>query len=642
MAQEYRPKMQQPNTDMTSVGLPDVVNAARIGTQAANEIAQGERAARTDRLNENAMLATLPTQMVAAEEALRAQVIDNKRSLALMPIEIEQAEAELDALNMENKKANLAFEMGLVKEQIAGRKNEIANNNALIREQEINRAVTGQLQIGGRDLIAKMKSNVDNPDFLFNNDINELKENLYKSTDPQHLALAEEINKTQNTYVTNRASILRADAESVYNLPENANEDQIEAANIRKREYYNAQLQSETNPVVSNLIKTEINTLNNKIALTEQIRQSEIFTTAQSLFPGNPDQQATYVKQQNMLDEMTRGNQLTAQQAELTKARATLAFNTGQNVVEQFFADPEILENSKNWDNKTVAERNVLRNNLKQQFMNQFVPEGATTAEKNAFEAAFNIYAAEEQNRNAESRLAQLDETDVIVTQQAGEVERDTSKPEAREVFGSIHFEDISNASSGWWSSLFQGQYKPELAKENVFFNPTPYKNDFRAELDYRIDGLRKQYAQLDTITDLKVRENTKKDIADKMQILQETKAELNLAGLDNLIPFDIKPQVLELLNLFKEAGRARHGWRYDQADAKDGFYSLTDALDGYYRVGNIQQTNIDIERLALRNQIEENNEIIKATKMQNAVNMNSPFEGDTGLPSANIGRLEE
>ena len=32
MAQEYRPKMQQPNTDMTSVGLPEVVNAARIGT----------------------------------------------------------------------------------------------------------------------------------------------------------------------------------------------------------------------------------------------------------------------------------------------------------------------------------------------------------------------------------------------------------------------------------------------------------------------------------------------------------------------------------------------------------------------------------------------------------------------------------
>ena len=382
--------------------------------------------------------------------------------------------------------------------------------------------------------------------------------------------------------------------------------------------------------------------MNNKIALTEQIRQSEIFTTAQSLFPGNPDQQATYVKQQNMLDEITRGNQLSKQQADLTTARVNVALNTGENFVQQFFANPEVLENSKNWHNKTVAERNVLRNNLKQDFIDQFVPEGATKAERNAFEAAFDIYAAEEQNKNLKSRLAQLDETEVIVTQQAGEVERDTSQPQAREVFGSIHFEDISNASSGWWSSLFQGKYKPDLAQENVFFNPTPYKNDFRAELDYRIDGLREQYAQLNTITDLKIRENTKKDIAQKMQVLQETRAELQLAGLDNLIPFDVKPQVLELLNLFKEAGRARHGWRYDQADAKDGFYALTDALDGYYKVGNNQQTNINIERIALTNAIEDNDKIIQTTILQNRLDMNSPFEGDTGLPSADIGRLEE
>ena len=95
-------------------------------------------------------------------------------------------------------------------------------------------------------------------------------------------------------------------------------------------------------------------------------------------------------------------------------------------------------------------------------------------------------------------------------------------------------------------------------------------------------------------------------------------------------------------MNLFKEAGRARHGWRYDQADAKDGFYALTDALDGYYKVGNNQQTNINIERIALTNAIEDNDKIIQTTILQNRLDMNSPFEGDTGLPSADIGRLEE
>ena len=151
----------------------------------------------------------------------------------------------------------------------------------------------------------------------------------------------------------------------------------------------------------------------------------------------------------------------------------------------------------------------------------------------------------------------------------------------------------------------------PDTVDDVGLFRPTPYKEDFSAELSMRISGLQRQMAEVNKVVDPEQRSKLQQGLRRRLQILQETKRELAGGGFVNLIPDDIQTEVEALLDQFKTAGRLRSGWAFDHIEANEEFYTLNNMLNGYFTVEDDQQSAIAAETIARRNRIAMNERLI-------------------------------
>ena len=639
MAQEYRPKMRQPNTDMTSVGLPDVVNAARIGTQAANEIAQGEQAARTNRLNENAMLATLPTQMVAAEEALRSQVIDNKRSLALMPIEIEQAEAELDALNMANRKANLAFEMGVVKAEYEDKLRKIEDTRSESNMARVERGVSVYKINGGNNQLAKIASNPNDATILFSNETDELIETLNKSTDQNNLNAAKQILDLRRKAEENVGARLQKQLDLIPTPTDNSPEETQRYQQAQQAVYASF---DDGNPLNSQLAKAGIERLAREQQVVKGQRAAADLATVQAA-TSDPVLQQQMLSQIQATRRMESETQVAATEINFNEARQNKYLNESQVFMEELFDSPEV-EAMLASDNVDFYEG---ENNLSQQVKQNFeehleslnLDKQAERVYRNQFKIKLNAIG----KSHLSDKRAKLEQEAIRLQDQAkaeGQQEGSFFSEKGIGEIDLVNDFDLLSSFSGFGPDLTQEEVteisrRQEAGFGKLFRAQSPIRSIIESSIDVRLDELQEIDQSNMTRDEVDVINRNKR-------ILRSIRRELGAMHLFNIVQEEDKEIVGNFLRDYDKASRSGYGLFFDVPASKQALRSINDILQSLHSYQNGRISEIQAEMGAINRMNKQLDNSTNAALENIKVTYGEGTVGSTAIQAVEAGTLAE
>lgn len=639
MAQQYRPKMGQPNTDMTRSGLPDVVNAARIGTQAANEIAAGEQAARTNRLNENAMLATLPTEMVAGEEALRAQVIENKKTLAMLPIELEQAQAELDSIQMQNDKARLAFEMGVFEAEYEDRLLRTQENKANVNMARIERMVTSSKINGGNALVAKINSNPNDVNLLYSEETDKLIETLNLSTKPNNLQIAQNILTLRSNAEKNAGASLQKQIDLIPSPSDNSPEETQRYTSALEAVYAGF---DDGNPLNRSLANKGMERLAREQAAKKGQRDAADLAIVQAA-TSDPVLQKQMLRQMQATNRLKDETAISNVEIELNNARQNKYMSESQVFIENFFDTPEAeqLLSSENVDFYT-GENNLsqqMKENFEEHLKSLNLDAQGERAYRNQFKIKLNAIGKSYLSDTAEKlqqELLTIQDQRVIESQEEGSFYSAKGIGE----LNLVNDFDLISSFAGFGPDL-TSEEKEEIGRRQskgfgkIWRAQSPIRSVIEASIDVRLD-------ELNAIDQTNMTRDEVDQLNKNKRILRSIRRELGPMHLLNIVQDEDRDIVGQFLKDYDKASRAGYGWFFNVPASKQALRGVNDILQSLHPYQNGRVSEINAELGAIQRM---NNQLDKSTE-QAITNIKVTYgEGEVGptaIQAVNAGQLAE
>ena len=192
----YQVKFRPPNTDVSGVSLPDIVNSAAGGMKLANDIKNAEQAMRNNAIAEKVTLAKLPFEFQKLEEDIKKQIIDNKSAIALLPSKLRLSEAQADQQQMIAYEQAAKIENGNLQARLDQEKNEYEDK---IRQQNILN------QAHQNDWYGKSIEFIENPNWNSYSEMESFRKSLATSKDPTLRQLFNNLNKAKDTFLSGQS-----------------------------------------------------------------------------------------------------------------------------------------------------------------------------------------------------------------------------------------------------------------------------------------------------------------------------------------------------------------------------------------------------------------------------------------------------